>query len=301
MRGSENRPAPLPVFIAALSALSPGGSGWTEKRRPASFARLWRLFIEAGHEREDKMFAVIKTGGKQYRVAADQTLEVEKLAGDAGDTIIFDKVLMVAGEGEPMVGAPIVAGASVAGEIVEQKRGPKIIIFKKRRRKNSRRKNGHRQDLTLVRITDILTDGKKPAVKKAKAAPEKPDKSAKPEIPKTEAPKTEVPKTEAPKTEAPKAEAAKAAAKPAQKASDAAAPLFTTPAGEPDDLKKISGVGPVIEKKLHALGLTRYEQVAAFTAEDIARVDEALSFKGRIERDDWVAQAKALASDKKEG
>jgi large subunit ribosomal protein L21 len=283
MRGSENRPAPLPVFIAALSALSPGGSGWTEKRRPASFARLWRLFIEAGHEREDKMFAVIKTGGKQYRVAADQTLEVEKLAGDAGDTIIFDKVLMVAGEGEPMVGAPIVAGASVAGEIVEQKRGPKIIIFKKRRRKNSRRKNGHRQDLTLVRITDILTDGKKPVVKKAKAVPEKSDKAAEPEKPKAEAPKAETPKAETPKAE--------------KKPTDAAAPLFTAPAGEPDDLKKISGVGPVIEKKLHALGLTRYEQVAAFTAEDIARVDEALSFKGRIERDDWVAQAKALARD----
>ncbi len=233
------------------------------------------------------MFAVIKTGGKQYRVAADQTLEVEKLAGDAGDTIIFDKVLMVAGEGEPMVGAPIVAGASVAGEIVEQKRGPKIIIFKKRRRKNSRRKNGHRQDLTLVRITDILTDGKKPVVKKAKAVPEKSDKAAEPEKPKAEAPKAETPKAEPPKAE--------------KKPTDAAAPLFTAPAGEPDDLKKISGVGPVIEKKLHALGLTRYEQVAAFTAEDIARVDEALSFKGRIERDDWVAQAKALASDKKEG
>ena len=139
-----------------------------------------RSFIEVGHEREEAMFAVIKTGGKQYRVAADQTLEVEKLAGNAGDTIVFDKVLMVAGDGEPDVGAPIVAGASVAGEIVEQKRGPKIIIFKKRRRKNSRRKNGHRQDLTLVRITDILTGGRKPAVKKAKAAPEKSEEPKKP-------------------------------------------------------------------------------------------------------------------------
>ncbi len=234
------------------------------------------------------MFAVIKTGGKQYRVAADQTLEVEKLAGDAGDTIVFDKVLMVAGDGEPMVGAPNVEGASVAGEIVEQTRGPKIIIFKKRRRKNSRRKNGHRQDLTLVRITDILTGGKKPTVKKAKAAPEK---SGKPEKAKAAAPKTEAPKTEAPK----------AATKPAPKASGVAAPLFTAPAGEPDDLKKISGVGPVIEKKLHALGITQYEQVAAFTADDIANVDDALAFKGRIERDDWLAQAKTLAAEKKEG
>ena len=239
------------------------------------------------------MFAVIKTGGKQYRVAADQTLEVEKLAGDAGDTIVFDKVLMVAGDGEPMVGAPNVEGASVAGEIVEQKRGPKIIIFKKRRRKNSRRKNGHRQDLTLVRITDILTGGKKPAMKKAKAAPEKSEEQEKP--------KAAAPKTEAPKAEAPKAEAPKAAAKSAPKASGAAAPLFTAPAGEPDDLKKISGVGPVIEKKLHALGITQYQQVAAFTADDIANVDDALAFKGRIERDDWITQAKKLAAEKKEG
>jgi len=230
------------------------------------------------------MFAVIKTGGKQYRVAADQTLEVEKLAGNAGDTIVFDKVLMVAGDGEPDVGAPIVEGASVAGEIVEQKRGPKIIIFKKRRRKNSRRKNGHRQDLTLVRITDILTGGRKPAAKKAKAAPEKSEEPKKP-------------KAAAPKAKAPKAEAPRAAAK----TSDAAAPLFTAPSGEPDDLKKISGVGPVIEKKLHALGITQYEQIAAFTADDIAKVDDALSFKGRIERDDWLAQAKKLATDKKEG
>ena len=226
------------------------------------------------------MFAVIKTGGKQYRVAADQTLEVEKLAGDAGDTIVFDKVLMVAGDGEPMVGAPNVDGASVAGEIVEQKRGPKIIIFKKRRRKNSRRKNGHRQDLTLVRITDILTGGKTPVMKKAKATPEK---------------------SEEPKAAAPKAEAPKAAAAAAPNAADAAAPLFTAPAGAPDDLKKISGVGPVIEKKLHALGITQYEQVAAFTADDIANVDDALAFKGRIERDDWLAQAKTLAAEKKEG
>jgi len=228
------------------------------------------------------MFAVIKTGGKQYRVAADQTLEVEKLTGSAGDTIVFDKVLMVAGEGEPMVGAPIVEGACVAGEIIEQKRGPKIIIFKKRRRKNSRSKNGHRQNLTLVRITEILIGGKKPAAKKAKAAPEKPVA------------------TKA-KSEDPKAKAPKPVAKATPKSSGATTPLFTAPAGEPDDLKKISGVGPVIEKKLHALGITRYEQVATFTADDIAKVDDALSFKGRIERDDWVAQAKKLAAENKEG
>jgi large subunit ribosomal protein L21 len=111
-----------------------------------------------GFEREDTMFAVIKTGGKQYRVAADETLQIEKLTGEAGDSVTFSDVLMLGGDGEAKVGAPLVSGASVLAEIVEHGRGRKIIIFKKRRRQNSRRKNGHRQDFTLVRITEILAD-----------------------------------------------------------------------------------------------------------------------------------------------
>ena len=118
------------------------------------------------------MFAVIKTGGKQYRVAADQTLEVEKLAGEAGEKVTFGDVLMLGGD-QPQVGAPLVSGASVLAEIVEHKRGRKIIVFKKRRRQNSRRRNGHRQDFTLVRITDILAAGQQasPARERSAAAP----------------------------------------------------------------------------------------------------------------------------------
>ena len=116
------------------------------------------------------MFAVIRTGGKQYRVAADDTLQVEKLEGSAGDRVVFSDVLMLASESGPQVGAPLVAGASVAAEIVEQRRGPKIIVFKKRRRQNSRRKRGHRQDYTLVRITGILTDGTRPQAAEARSA-----------------------------------------------------------------------------------------------------------------------------------
>ena len=102
------------------------------------------------------MYAVIKTGGKQYRVAANDVLEIEKLEGEAGSTLEFTDVLMV-GEGESVtVGTPLVAGAKVTAELVAQTRGPKLIAFKKRRRKNSRRKKGHRQDLTRVRITDII-------------------------------------------------------------------------------------------------------------------------------------------------
>ena len=102
------------------------------------------------------MYAVIKTGGKQYRVAENDVLEIERLAGDAGGSVEFTEVLMV-GEGDSVkIGKPLIAGAKVTAELVEQTRGPKLIAFKKRRRKNSRRKKGHRQDLSKVRITGIM-------------------------------------------------------------------------------------------------------------------------------------------------
>jgi large subunit ribosomal protein L21 len=117
------------------------------------------------------MFAVIRTGGKQYRVAAADLVEVEKLPGSAGDAVAFGDVLMVGGDDGLAVGSPTVAGATVAGEIVRQERTATILVFKKRRRQNSKRSHGHRQDLTLVRITEILTDGKTPAKKAAAEAP----------------------------------------------------------------------------------------------------------------------------------
>jgi len=125
------------------------------------------------------MFAVIKTGGKQYSVAPDQTFEVAKLSGEAGDQVTFADVLMLGGEA-PQLGAPLVSGASVVAEIVEHRRGRKIIVFKKRRRHNYRRRNGHRQDATLIRITEILADGAEPS--------RKADAEKKPRAPK---PKTE--------------------------------------------------------------------------------------------------------------
>ena len=108
------------------------------------------------------MFAVIKTGGKQYRVAAEDMIKIDKIKGDPGEIVQFGEVLVVGGD-NPACGTPTVAGASVAAEVVEQGRGPKIIAFKKRRRKNSRRKRGHRQEFTLVRVTEILTDGAGPS------------------------------------------------------------------------------------------------------------------------------------------
>src|SRR5215212_10390919 len=116
------------------------------------------------------MCAVIKTGGKQYRVAAEDKLKVEKVACEPGEIIQFGEVLVVGGDNVTL-GTPTVSGASVAAEVVSQSRGPKVIAFKKRRRKNSRRKRGHRQEFTLIRISEILTDGAKPTVQ-ARRKPE---------------------------------------------------------------------------------------------------------------------------------
>jgi large subunit ribosomal protein L21 len=118
------------------------------------------------------MFAVIKTGGKQYKVAAEDTITVMTLPGEAGARIVFDEVLALFDGAINLVGAPRVAGASVVGEIVEQARGPKVYAFKKRRRKNSKRKRGHKQDLTIVRVTGILTGGDAPARAAAASASE---------------------------------------------------------------------------------------------------------------------------------
>ncbi|MFL5002746.1 MAG: 50S ribosomal protein L21 [Xanthobacteraceae bacterium] len=123
------------------------------------------------------MFAVIKTGGKQYRVAADELLQVEKIKGEPGEIVQFGEVLVVGGD-SATIGTPTVAGASVAAEVIEQGRGPKVIAFKKRRRKNSRRKRGHRQEFTLVRITEILTDGAKPSKTAAPRRVRKPAEQA---------------------------------------------------------------------------------------------------------------------------
>ena len=121
------------------------------------------------------MFAVFKTGGKQYRVAAEDVLKVDKVKGEPGEIVEFGEVLVVGGDSLTL-GAPTVAGATVAAEVLEQARGPKVIAFKKRRRKNSRRKRGHRQEFTLLRITEILTEGRKAS----KTAPPKPQRAQAP-------------------------------------------------------------------------------------------------------------------------
>jgi large subunit ribosomal protein L21 len=156
------------------------------------------------------MFAVIKTGGKQYRVAAEDVLKVDKVKGSPGEIVQFGEVLVVGGDNVTL-GQPTIAGASVAAEVLEQGRGPKIIAFKKRRRKNSRRKRGHRQEFTLVRVTEILTDGAKPT-KTARPKREPKPVAAAPAV----AEEAEPAETRAPKRKAQAKTQAKAAKKPSK-------------------------------------------------------------------------------------
>ena len=221
------------------------------------------------------MFAVIKTGGKQYRVAANDLLKIEKLEAQVGDIVEIGHVL-AHGEGENVTfGAPFVEGALVTAEVVEQGKSRTVIAFKKRRRQNSRRKIGHRQLLTTVRISEILVGGAKPSKKAA----------AKADV-KAEA------KNEAKVEAAPKKAAKAKDAEPA--AADKAAPLFKAPKGEPDDLTVIKGIGPVAAKDLNEQGITTFKQIAALSDKDIAKIDEAMPFSADQIKD-WREQAKELA------
>ncbi|MCZ6861230.1 MAG: 50S ribosomal protein L21 [Alphaproteobacteria bacterium] len=166
------------------------------------------------------MFAVVRTGGKQYRVAKDDVILVEKLSGEAGETIVLDDVLSVGSGESQTIGTPSVADASVAATVLEQTRGAKILVFKKHRRKKYRRTHGHRQRLTALRITEILTDGKKPTAGKkavAKKPETKPAEAKKPEAKKPEAKKADAKPAKAETAKKPAAKA-KSGAKPAAKA-----------------------------------------------------------------------------------
>ncbi|QPC90315.1 50S ribosomal protein L21 [Mesorhizobium sp. INR15] len=220
------------------------------------------------------MFAVIKTGGKQYRVAANDLLKIEKVEANVGDIVEIGHVL-AHGEGENVTfGAPFVEGALVTAEVVEQGKNRTVIAFKKRRRQNSRRKIGHRQLLTTVRIAEILLAGAKPTKTAAVKAPKK---EAKAEA------ATDVAAEAAPKKEA-----------KAKTADAAAAPLFKAPKGEPDDLTVIKGIGPVAAKDLAEQGIITFAQLAKLSDKDVAKIDEHMPFSADQIKD-WREQAKELA------
>jgi len=223
------------------------------------------------------MFAVIKTGGKQYRVAAGDEIRIEKLEGAAGDTLDLGDVLMLGSDAGVTVGSPTVDGAQVIGELLDTNRARKIIVFKKRRRKNYRRTKGHRQWGTVVRIAEIVAPGEKAktALKSTTAAPKAAD-----------APKA---KAKAAPKAAPKAAAPKAEKAPAKKA---AAPK----AAAADTLTDLAGVGPALATKLNEAGITTFAQIAAWTDADLDALGETITgLKAKAEKNDWINAAKALA------
>ncbi|MPQ95409.1 50S ribosomal protein L21 [Thioclava sp. JE_KL1] len=209
------------------------------------------------------MFAVLKTGGKQYKVQAGDLLRVELLAAEAGDKVQFNEILMVGGD-KPQFGTPLVEGAAVQAEVIDNIKADKVITYHKRRRKHSsQRTRGHRQQLTLLRVTDVLaTGGDKSGVKEAVG--------------------TAIARRAAHggKGEAAPAKPAKAAA------ASKAAPKADAAVAEADDLKVITGLGPAAEKKLNEAGITTYAQLASVDPE---------TFEATKVKPDWVEQAKELA------
>ena len=230
------------------------------------------------------MFAVLKTGGKQYRVQSGDVLRVEKLDAQAGDEVQFNDILMVG----DTIGAPLVEGAGVKATVIDQIKGEKTINFVKRRRKHgSQRRKGHRQQLTLVRIGDILESGADKSGIRAAVSGRGLAFAA--------AGLAAAAGAAAAYAATRGSDTAEADAKPAPaKVETKTAKEASTTAGA-DDLKQLSGVGPALEKKLHAEGITSFEQIANCTDEDVERFGEKLNFKGRIEREGWVEQAKELS------
>ncbi|WP_439560529.1 50S ribosomal protein L21 [Roseinatronobacter sp.] len=235
------------------------------------------------------MFAVLKTGGKQYRVQAGDVLRVERIAAQAGEKVQFNEILMLGGDA-PVIGAPVVDGAAVQAEVIDQIKADKVIHYVKRRRKHSsQRTKGHRQKLTLVRVTDILASGAdKTGVMAAIGTGSVSGFAIEAAAP-----------AKAPKAAKKPAKAAKAEADaPAVEGSKPANLLTEARDGKADDLKKISGVGPKLEGLLNQNGVFHFDQIAAWNTAEIAYMDDQLSFKGRIERDGWIDQAKQFAAEK---
>ncbi len=269
------------------------------------------------------MYAVIKTGGKQYRVAANDVIEIEKVSGKVGDWVQFAEVLMVGGE-KAEIGAPLVKGASVAAEIEDQGRADKVVIFKKRRRHNYRRKKGHRQHLTTVRITEILTGGMAPS---QTAIPALWDAA----VGRVATPRPIVPNglhsasRNTGRSQAVRFVGAAAAndhaghdhdhdhdghdhaghdhGDTAKGKAEAHKPtgtdsyrLLTAPEGAADDLGRIGGVADKTAEVLNRNGIFHFWQVAAMTDDEAAKMEKILKFPGRIRREEWREQAKELMS-----
>lgn len=200
----------------------------------------------------EQSYAVIAAGGKQHRVQEGEVLRVEKIEEAPGAQLDIHDVLMIGGAGSTLIGQPKVDGAKVTAEVLSHGRADKVQIIKFRRRKHHMKRQGHRQWFTELKITGIVASG----------------------------------------AAAPKAESKPAAKKPAAPKKAPAKKSAPAADGAKDAIIDISGIGPVIVDKLEAMGITRFEQIASWTAEDVERIDAELNFRGRIEREKWIEQAK---------
>lgn len=261
------------------------------------------------------MFAVIKTGGKQYRVAENDVLKIEKLDAEPGTLVEFAEVMMIGEGADATIGSPTVEGALVTAEVMDQGRSRKVIAFKKRRRQNSKRKRGHRQHYTEVQILEVLAKGSKPS-KKASGEGRPKNRSNGGLSLAAKAGITAAAVAGAAAIAGGAAAVAKATSDSKKKADKSAdkgtddydaskengvekkaapgdGPLFTAPAGEPDDLTKVKGIGKVADRQLKEQGITTFAQLAALTDADIEKVDEYMPFSA-AQITDWKAQADKL-------
>jgi len=259
------------------------------------------------------MYAIVEIAGQQFKVEKDQKVFVHRLTTEEGKKVSFDNVLLIGDGNNITLGAPAIDGAQVGAKVLGHLKGDKVIVFKKKRRKGYRKKNGHRQALTEIVIESIVASGATKAEKTEKAKPAKAEKIA----PVKEA-KKEVKK--AAKVEAPKAETKKDAKNEVEVSEDLVTraerraedahieinidkvlhSIGTATKADADDLKEINGIGPAYEQRLNEVGIYTYEQISKLKAADR---DELAAIDGitreKIEAEEWVKQAKALLKDKK--
>ena len=252
------------------------------------------------------MYAVIKTGGKQYRVTQGDKLRVESLAAEEGETITIDQVLMTGDGSSVVIGNPLVDNSSVTAVVLSHGRGKKVNIIKFKRRKHHRKQMGHRQNYTELEITEIngvAGDTSKSASSapasnagKSESATEK-SNTQESNTQKSATEKSNTEKSSTEKSNTGKLATEKSATDTAGSIVDASGTdlkFLDAPEGTPDDLKKILGIGSVLEEKLNGMGIYHYHQIAAFTESDVQNINAHLNFPGRIERDEWIPQAQEL-------
>jgi len=234
------------------------------------------------------MYAIVEIAGHQFKVEKDQKVFVNRLATEEGKKVDFDSVLLIADGDNVTLGAPAIGGAQVSAKVLKHLQGDKVIVFKKKRRKGYRVKNGHRQALSEIIIESIVASGAKPAKKAEKAAPKKETKKA--------APKAAAPKAAAPKKAEPKVEAKATAPKAEPKAKVAAKPVAKKATGKPDDLKKVEGIGPKIASVLVEAGITTFAQLSKTKSEKISEIISGV--RGNHVTGTWPEQARLAAEGK---